>query len=111
MSEFMVCLDVEVREVDLDLFDSILARVFDRKPKTGKVYLRPENRQSYLRGGEVIALKRIASQRIGSEANLISIDGLFATGINIALTIPEKKLKEFREEGGFAILALFRLEQ
>lgn len=109
MSEFMVCLDVEVED-DLRLFGRILTRVADRKPKTGKVYFRPEDRQSYLRGGEVIALKKIASQRIGSGAELISIDGLFATGINVALTTSQEKLEEFREEDGFAILELFRLE-
>lgn len=106
----MVCLDVEVGENDRSLFESILARVADRKPKTGKVYFRPEDRKSYLRGGEVTALKRIASKRIGPGAELISVDGLFATGMNVALTASEKKLEEFREEDEFAILALFRLE-
>jgi hypothetical protein len=110
MSEFLVCLDVKVGENNLGLFGSIVARVADRKPKTGKVYFRPENRQSYLRGQEVTALKKIASNRIGPEAELISIDGLFANGINVALKASQKKLNELEERDGFAIMELFRLK-
>lgn len=106
----MVCLDVEVGEGDLGLFGSILARVADRKPKSGKVYFRPEDRKSYLKGGEVKSLERIVSKRIGPGPTLIAIDGLFANGINVALTASAEKLIEFREQDGFAILDLFRLE-
>lgn len=110
MNEFMVCLDVKVGEDDLGLFGSILARVADRKPKTGKVYFRPEDRKSYLRGREVTALKRIASQQIGPGVEWIAIDGLFANGINVALVAKREKLEEFRKEDGFKILSLFRLK-
>lgn len=110
MSEFLVCLDVEVVENDLDLFGSIITRVASRKPSKGKVYFRPENRQSYLRGQEVTALKRIASQRIGPEAELMSIDGLFANGINVALKASQKKIEELEKRDGFVIMELYRLK-
>lgn len=110
MSEFLVCLDVEVGENDLGLFGNIVARVADRKPKTGKVYFRPEDRQSYLRGREVTALKKIAFRRIGSEAELISIDGLFANGINVALKASQEKIEELEKRDGFAIIEFFRLK-
>lgn len=111
MNEFMVCLDVEVEEADLGLFGSILSRVAKRKPKAGKVYFRSEDRNSYLKGGEVTALERIVSKRIGSGTNLIAIDGLFATGINVALIASEVELKEFQSRDGFEILYLASLKE
>lgn len=103
MSEFLICLDVDVQQDDLRNFESILARVSGRKPKEGILYLRQEDRRSCLRGNEATALERMVRRRLGTNPEWIAIDGLYSVGVNIALLATDQEVERLEGEAGFSV--------
>lgn len=89
MNERMICLDILLDGEDKSKAEKIRQRVAQRKPKSGSIFLRDENRWSSLRGGEIGALTRMAEKRVNGV--IYGVDGVFFGGINIAAKVTEEE--------------------
>lgn len=78
----MICLDINLEEPERERVERIRQRAIGRVPSNPRrrtLYLREQQRGSWLVGGEVSFLSGIAQARIDGE--LLKVDGLFEGGV------------------------------
>lgn len=106
--EQLYCLDIfPDSEQAVELITTIHRRLAGRSPKKPTTFFnynpKGERSRSFLVGGEKAALMRIATEIFPGE--VIDIDGLHPTGLNIAVVMNEDLDEDIRGDPRFVICA------
>jgi len=101
MTMKLLCLDIIPDGKDVEIVKRIEASVARRCPSRGTIYCLRGDKWSCFRGGESTLLTHMARRRVRGE--IISVDGIFLGGFNVATRVEQEEAERLRHNPDFGI--------